>query len=300
MAPHRAPKSWLKLWPEILWDPKFKDFTPEDRWHWVALLCVGLLENRDGIIDKGIVDLAYVVRATDADLEASIEKFVAAKMITRTATGFRITNWRKRQEWDPTQKPSASPSRVAERVRNHRAKKAVTRESKDVTPDVTPHPEIDITKVSDLTSTSGCVTPEGEEEGDVEEAKTKTQRRTPLFISLDQSIEEFASEISGRVTNKSERTKLLASFFERLPSSSRASWTDANTIALVAALIGTTTPKKWSGDRWRGWQNDVRREVESAQRGGEPEDSDVEVVLDEGDRIVGVTSETWASVGGVQ
>ena len=91
---------WLKLYTEIVNDPKIQLLAPSDRWHYVVLLCAkadGLFDYED---DFKTQLLAVHLRLTAEEMSALYDRLTDAKLIKKDWTP---AGWDKRQVVnDPT------------------------------------------------------------------------------------------------------------------------------------------------------------------------------------------------------
>ena len=103
--------TWLKLYTEILDDPKIRLLAFEDRWHYVALLCCkseGLQDERDGIWER-----LLRVKLGLAEVEfCSLKKRLLEVFLIDE--NWNPTGWDKRQ--------GAGDEKAAERQRRYREK----------------------------------------------------------------------------------------------------------------------------------------------------------------------------------
>lgn len=121
---------WLRLYPEILVDPKLRRLNATQKWLWIAAMCEasnstdrGRLFIADGI-EYTDQDLAHVAGLTASELDQAngfIEMCVTLKMMERHADGsVTLINFMNRQY----EKPSDKPENTRERKRKQRAKEA--------------------------------------------------------------------------------------------------------------------------------------------------------------------------------
>lgn len=116
---------WLRLWTDIIDDEKLGLLAFEDRWHYVAILCM----KRRGILDAGdsteLRDrkVGMKLGLGDADRDAVRRRLLEIHLIDE--------NWQP-LAWSKRQPPSDIDSTAAERQRRHREKTSnghVTRDS---------------------------------------------------------------------------------------------------------------------------------------------------------------------------
>lgn len=119
---------WIRLYTEMLNDPKLKRLTAAEKWIWVGLLLMGGASCERGtlLICEGVPyttqdlmsQLDLDINETDI-LEPALNKFQQLRMIETDPDGtIYILNFDKRQ-YD---KPSNRPEAVNERVKRHRNK----------------------------------------------------------------------------------------------------------------------------------------------------------------------------------
>jgi hypothetical protein len=113
--------TWFKLHHEMPDDIKLRKFTPEEKWAWVALLCLASKSPERGVVAAESEDIAdYCEFKTNQDWLYYRDKLIIKGMIEINADGnIEIVHWIDRQH----EKPSDRPEAVKERVARHRAKK---------------------------------------------------------------------------------------------------------------------------------------------------------------------------------
>lgn len=120
---------WIKLWIEILDDPKMATL-PDRLWRRTIelFLCAGRM-GRNGALPESS-QIAWMLRTTTDDLELDLKQLALTGIIQRTETGWMVTKFANRQ--------AAIPD--AERQRQHRDTKkkqqyydTVTNQSQNVT-----------------------------------------------------------------------------------------------------------------------------------------------------------------------
>lgn len=102
---------WLKLYTEILDDPKIRLLAFEDRWHYVALLCCkaeGIQDERDGIWERL---LRVKLGLAEVEFDSLKNRLLEVCLIDEN---WNPTGWYKRQ--------SAKDSTGAERQKRYREK----------------------------------------------------------------------------------------------------------------------------------------------------------------------------------
>jgi hypothetical protein len=103
---------WLRLYDDVINDPKVLRLPEATRWHWVAVLCVA--SKHDGALPP-LDELAFYLRTTPAKATVILAALVKGGLLDKTETGFAPHNWSGRQY-----KSDGS----AERVKRHREKRA--------------------------------------------------------------------------------------------------------------------------------------------------------------------------------
>lgn len=145
-------RQFIKLARDIYRDPKLRHLRPDQKWVWVAMLCVAHESLEPGVITDSIDDLAFrigmdedLVRVTVADLR----NMTRPPILEREDGAIVITNWSEHQSLPPSQRPE----QVSERVKRWREK-----QKQDDPPE-----EDDVTSVTsyeklqdDVTSCNGC------------------------------------------------------------------------------------------------------------------------------------------------
>lgn len=102
---------WLKLYMEILDDPKMATL-PDRLWRRVIeLFMVAKLENKDGLLPE-VQHIAWRLRISTDDLLLDLRQIATTGIITAAPEGWKVTNFAKRQ--------AAVPG--AERIRQYRGK----------------------------------------------------------------------------------------------------------------------------------------------------------------------------------
>ena len=145
---------WLRLYREVVTDPKLCRLSGAARFVWIVLMCLandnGRVEIADGVpYDRG--DIANLAGVGNDTVDDAFAWFIKTKMISTDATGnITLNNWNKRQ---------FKSDDSTERVRKHRAKQAC---NADVTP-----PDTDTDTDTDT---------------EAEKKKTPKQRFTPPTV----------------------------------------------------------------------------------------------------------------------
>lgn len=104
--------TWIRLYTEVIDDPKAQRLRPELFKTWINLLC--LAGRNDGRLPRKGADLAFSLRMSEADAQAHLDELIAAGLIDRQKNGPHPHNWNKRQ---------FRSDNVTERVRKHRMKR---------------------------------------------------------------------------------------------------------------------------------------------------------------------------------
>jgi len=113
-------RPWIKLYTEILTDPKMHALTDRQFRTCVNLFALAGFLDQDGLLPP-LADLAFHLRTNAADLEGDLVALLAVHVLDADDGGYIVAHWAERQ---PTRAPSAMPERVRERVRQYRARKA--------------------------------------------------------------------------------------------------------------------------------------------------------------------------------
>ncbi|MDD5700449.1 MAG: hypothetical protein PHU23_00240 [Dehalococcoidales bacterium] len=156
-------KPWLKLWTEVLRDPKLVGRSMTERGMWLHLLCVAQECNADGRLINGagyplsITDIARQMFVQDrseiASLRRLIDYMVTQKSLHWDGDTLVLDNFKRRQEIAPSDTPEAA----RQRQREHRARLKQVSHTNVVTPT---HEEQDITnKASHTNSVTTLVNP---------------------------------------------------------------------------------------------------------------------------------------------
>ena len=115
LARENGRRHWIKLYTEILSDPKIGRLT--DRQYQFCIntfLLAGLVD--DGGQVGSTDDIAWQLRMSADDLTADLEVLAGMRIVRCDPDGWCVTHWGNRQ----TKPPSAQPERVLERVARHR------------------------------------------------------------------------------------------------------------------------------------------------------------------------------------
>jgi hypothetical protein len=129
--------SWFKLHHELPDDIKLRRFSSQEKWAWIALLCMASKSSDRGVITADNEDIAdYCEFSNTQDWLYFRDKLIAKGMLEISEFGLiTVCNWQKRQNKYPSDTPEATRGRKA----RQRAKSKpvtdddVTSESRDVT-----------------------------------------------------------------------------------------------------------------------------------------------------------------------
>jgi hypothetical protein len=122
---------WIRVYTELLHDPKMRRLTTIQKWIWVGMMLMagdaperGKLKIADGLpFTNADLSAALDLDLTNdeyGEMEIALEKFTELKMIEIDESGtIIIRNFEKRQYDSPSDHPAA----VAKRVKRHREKK---------------------------------------------------------------------------------------------------------------------------------------------------------------------------------
>lgn len=115
---------WLRLYHDLLNDPKVQRLDSETFKRWINLLCLASMNDQRGELPSDI-DCAFALRINDvSSMRATIKTLVEAGLIERHGNTLRIHGWHARQHASDTS---------TDRVRRHRdrAKAVESREETD-------------------------------------------------------------------------------------------------------------------------------------------------------------------------
>jgi hypothetical protein len=111
---------WLRLYDDLLDDPKAQQLAPVLFKHWINLLCLASKSEPRGTL-PAITDVAFRLRVTSQKARTILNELASVGMIDAEGETFQMHNWSERQR---------ESDNVAARVRKHR--EGVTR-NEDVT-----------------------------------------------------------------------------------------------------------------------------------------------------------------------
>lgn len=103
---------WLKLWIDLLDDPKTGRIPDWLFRRFILFLCAAKEYDHDGLLQP-VPDLAWRLRLSEAQVDEALRALSEAGVVQKTADGWLIVNFRKRQ----------APSDSADRVRRFREEK---------------------------------------------------------------------------------------------------------------------------------------------------------------------------------
>jgi len=114
-------KSWVKLYTEVLDDPKIGRLSWADRGFWSALLALaGRLENHDedgnenGAIGT-MSDIAWYLRCEESELNDPLKRFWELDMVREIDGIWYVVHWAKRQARYPSDTPESTRFRQRKR-----------------------------------------------------------------------------------------------------------------------------------------------------------------------------------------
>ncbi|MGE5584428.1 MAG: DnaD domain-containing protein [Bacillota bacterium] len=122
--------SWLRLYTEIIDDPKLRDCTGDQFRDWIYILCLARMAKEPGVIEMTPEDAAWRVRRPVEEFRSSLDLFASRDMLVLQDGQIVVTHFLARQ-YD---KPSDTPAATRERQRRARERK---QESRDCHADVT-------------------------------------------------------------------------------------------------------------------------------------------------------------------
>jgi DnaD/phage-associated family protein len=105
---------WMKLFYEILDDPKVGRLTDHLRWRMVELFLIAGECDQDGILPD-IDDIAWRVRSTPEEVSLTLEQLEKVEIVTFGPGGWKVTNFSKRN-----QRVTPADRMKASRERKHR------------------------------------------------------------------------------------------------------------------------------------------------------------------------------------
>jgi len=118
-------RRWIRLYTELLNDPKVQRLPAEIFRVYINLLCVAGQDDNGGAIPEDIGTLAFVLRLPDSDCKAAIDTLIDHGLVDKNNEGIAIHGWEKRQYESDT-----DPTRY-ERVKRFREKKETDEAAQD-------------------------------------------------------------------------------------------------------------------------------------------------------------------------
>ena len=103
--------AWFRVYNEALDDPKVQRLPGDLFKTWFNLMCVA--SRCEGELPP-LADLAFLLRLSEEDAQARLDKLIAAGLVDREGDGIAVHNWKARQYLSDDS---------SARVRDHRAKK---------------------------------------------------------------------------------------------------------------------------------------------------------------------------------
>lgn len=186
--------TWFRFYVEALEDPKVQRLAPKVFKGWVNLLC--LAKRCDGEL-PAVADIAFALRASEAEMRRLIETLTEGGLLDETETGLRPHNWNTRQY-----KSDVSTERV-KRFRD----RSLKRDAADpkIPPETLPAtpPESD----SDSDSESKNPAPNGAPMPDFLDARPKDIDVQKAFHNYNIAAEEFGLARAEKLTE--DRRKRL-------------------------------------------------------------------------------------------
>jgi hypothetical protein len=109
---------WIKLWTEMLHDPKVLALTDEQHRFWIDILCMAGSVEKNGALGTA-EDISCVVRKPLSATRRLLGVLRRAGMVSEIHSVWMIAHFAKRQYRPPSDRPEA----VRDRVRQHRERK---------------------------------------------------------------------------------------------------------------------------------------------------------------------------------
>ena len=222
---------WLRLYTEIIDDWKIRSLAFEDRWHYVAILCL----KRAGELDKGVIDLRMMsvkLGVHGQDLEGIQNRLIDAGLIDE--------NWQP-LAWDERQRSSDRDETNAERQKRYREK----------------------SKKENLTKSEACNTVT--DSNALRNAKVTLHNGevTPLDTDIDtdtdtdEDKDRSANALKSAKPDSCPHQKIIEIYHETLPELTRVmEWTDLRKKLLKSRWL--EKPERQQLDWWRGYFEEVR------------------------------------------
>ena len=131
---------WIKLYTEILKDPKMGRLTDRQFRTCINLFALAGEVDQEGVLPT-MADISWTLRMSEDDLLSDMQALAKVDILTRAGEAWTVAKWQERQ----AKAPSAAPDKVLQRVHEHRKRQrneSVTALQGEVKRGVTP-PETD-------------------------------------------------------------------------------------------------------------------------------------------------------------
>lgn len=109
--------SWVKLWIEIIYDPKVLQLDYPTRWFIIDCFGIAGTVNEEARLGS-VVEIELILPRGETGVKKKLSTLSKIGIVHEKKGVWYLTNWSKRQG-----KPSDQPGRVAERVKKSRGKK---------------------------------------------------------------------------------------------------------------------------------------------------------------------------------
>jgi hypothetical protein len=124
---------WFRVYDDIINDPKVLKLSLDERWYWIAMLCIA--SKHSGKLPPAD-DLAFLLRVKVQQAAAIIARLERAGLLDKVDGGFVPHNWDGRQYLTDVKDPTAAHR--SKRYRDRKAGRDAThRDDRDATRDVT-------------------------------------------------------------------------------------------------------------------------------------------------------------------
>jgi hypothetical protein len=210
--------TWFKLHHDMPDDIKLRRFTPQEKWAWVALLCLASKSAQRGVINAEDEDIAeYCEFNCTQDWLYYRDKLIAKGMLEIGGDGnLHILHWKDRQY----EKPSDRPEAVKARVTRHRLNKKKEQETRcnalqtpsnaDVTPQIQTRSDTEEKEEINTVGNPVAVQPgESESPNGRKEAKKKAKPKCDGFESIWKDYPGTSSGEKGVKSTALEKYKAL-------------------------------------------------------------------------------------------
>lgn len=114
---------WVKLYVEILHDPKMLRLSDAAYRFWIAILCMARSSSTPGVVAMTDEDIALHIHQPIAFVKSGLRACLAAGLVAMSAEGVVLPTFARRN----VDRRHEEPGAVAARVRKHRARKAARR-----------------------------------------------------------------------------------------------------------------------------------------------------------------------------